>query len=38
MKAERNALASQRKAEAAEARKALAEIDYLQVGQCFSCF
>lgn len=31
MKAERNALDAQRKAEAAEARKALAEIDYLQV-------
>jgi hypothetical protein len=31
MKAERNTLDASRKAEAAEARKALAEIDYLQV-------
>lgn len=31
MKAERDALNASRRAEAAEARKALAEIDYLQV-------
>lgn len=37
MKAERDTLDASRKAEAAEARKALAEIDYLQVGIVNSC-